>query len=144
MIESFLSKLEKVKKTGLGKWVACCPVHSDRTPSLALKDDNGTVLIHCFGCGAGGVDVAGALGVDLSELFPPRDYSDYSPDDYKAESKKRSYFSSDQMLAALQDETLVAFMIADDMSKRGIDPDTKARLLLAVSRIQAAKNYMRI
>jgi len=25
--------------------------HSEKTPSLAITDDNGVVLMHCFGCG---------------------------------------------------------------------------------------------
>jgi putative DNA primase/helicase len=29
-------------------WVACCPAHEDRTPSLSLRDStNGRVLVHC-------------------------------------------------------------------------------------------------
>lgn len=142
-IESFLNQLQKVKKRGAGKWSACCPVHNDRTPSLTISDDNGMVLIHCFGCGASGNDVAMALGVDISELFPPRDYSQYSPDDYLTESKRRTYFSAAQVLEALQDDTLVVYLIADDIAKKGITDKTKERLLLSVSRIQAASNYMK-
>ena len=142
-IESFLNQLQKVKKRGAGKWSACCPVHDDRTPSLTLSEDNGMVLIHCFGCGASGSEVAGALGVDISELFPPRDYSKYTPDDYLTESKRRTYFSAAQVLEALQFDTLVTYMIADDMSKNGINDQTKARLLVSIERIQAASNYIK-
>lgn len=142
-IESFLNQLQKVRKRGAGKWSACCPVHNDRTPSLTISDDNGMVLIHCFGCGASGNDVARALGVDISELFPPRDYSQYSQDDYLTEAKRRTYFSAAQVLEALQDDTLVVYLIADDIAKKGITDKTKERLLLSVSRIQAASNYMK-
>ncbi len=142
-IESFLNQLQKVKRRGAGKWSACCPVHDDKTPSLALSDDNGTILIHCFGCGASGSDVAGALGLDISELFPPRDYSQYTADDYAREAKRRTYFSASQILEALQFDTLVTYMIADDMSKNGIDDQTKARLLVSIERIQAASNYIK-
>jgi putative DNA primase/helicase len=32
-------------------WVARCPAHDDRHPSLSLKDDGGRVLVHCHaGC----------------------------------------------------------------------------------------------
>jgi putative DNA primase/helicase len=39
------------RKAGSG-WVARCPAHDDRTPSLAIRDaDNGKVLVHCHtGC----------------------------------------------------------------------------------------------
>ena len=143
MIDQFLSKLEKVKRRGGGKYMASCPCHKDRSPSLSIKDDNGTILMRCFSQECTPHDICAAIGFDMRDLFPPSDYSNFSPDDYKPESKKRSYFSADQMLAALQDETLVAFLIADEMTKTTIDAATKARLVLAVSRIQAAKNYMR-
>jgi hypothetical protein len=33
-------------------WIACCPAHDDRNPSLSLKDtDDGRILVHCHaGC----------------------------------------------------------------------------------------------
>jgi hypothetical protein len=34
------------------EWVASCPFHEDRTPSLGLNPGKG--LWHCFGCGRGG------------------------------------------------------------------------------------------
>lgn len=136
-IETFLSKLHKVKKRGHGQWMALCPVHGEKTPSLSIKDDNGTILIHCFGCGAGGVDVCGAVGVDPSELFPPRDNVDYE------RPPKRSYFPADQVLEALSTETLIVHMISKDMLINNIDQETRSRLILAVERIHAASNYIR-
>jgi hypothetical protein len=43
--------LPKGRKSGSG-YVACCPAHEDKTPSLSLRDaDDGTVLVYCFvGC----------------------------------------------------------------------------------------------
>jgi putative DNA primase/helicase len=36
-----------------GGWIACCPVHDDRTPSLSIRDNkHGKLLVHCHaGCG---------------------------------------------------------------------------------------------
>lgn len=38
-------------------WLACCPAHDDRDPSLAIRDgDDGRVLVHCHaGCDQKGV-----------------------------------------------------------------------------------------
>jgi DNA primase len=36
------------RKSGAG-YMARCPVHEDRTPSLSLRDSDGKVLVHCFG-----------------------------------------------------------------------------------------------
>lgn len=136
-IETFLSKLQKVRKRAHGQWMALCPVHGEKTPSLSIKDDNGTILIHCFGCGAGGVDVCGAVGVDPAELFPPRDNVNYE------RTPTRSYFPADQVLEGLATETLIVHMISKDMLTNGIDQETRERLILAVSRIHAASNYIR-
>lgn len=136
-IESFLSKLEKVKRRGHGKWMACCPVHQERNPSLSIKDDNGKIIMMCFGCGANGVDVAGAIGVDLSELFPPKDIYDASTN----HPQSRQYFHAADILKALETETLVIYMIAKDMLTNGINQETFDRLSLAIKRVQIAKEY---
>jgi putative DNA primase/helicase len=43
------------RRVGRG-WVACCPAHRDRTPSLSINEDRDTILVHCFGgCSQGAV-----------------------------------------------------------------------------------------
>ncbi|WP_374407447.1 CHC2 zinc finger domain-containing protein [Pelagerythrobacter sp.] len=58
-----------VKLIRAGKeWKACCPFHSDRTPSFTVFDDG--KRYQCFGCGAHGdvLDFVGAMhGVGLVE-----------------------------------------------------------------------------
>lgn len=69
-IEGLLSKLDKVRPSGDGKYMACCPAHSDSDPSLAIKEtSDGRILLHCFaGCGAN--EVTAAIGMTLQDLFP--------------------------------------------------------------------------
>ena len=44
-----VERLEGVRKTGSAKWIARCPAHEDKSPSLAIREcDDGTTLIHCF------------------------------------------------------------------------------------------------
>src|SRR5689334_5507768 len=39
-------------KGSSGSWIALCPTHDDRKPSLSITDENGKVLVHCHaGCG---------------------------------------------------------------------------------------------
>jgi putative DNA primase/helicase len=58
------------RRSGAG-WVACCPAHEDRTPSLSLRDSpDGQVLIHCH-AGCSQAAVIAALK-DLG-LWPERD-----------------------------------------------------------------------
>ena len=68
MIEQFLERLDKVRKSGKG-YSACCPVHNDRSPSMTITEKDGKVLCYCFSCGATGEAVAEALGLPVSALF---------------------------------------------------------------------------
>jgi len=72
-LEKLTSRLEMV--TGrAGKFKARCPAHDDRGPSLSITEtDHGQLLIHCFaGCGA--ADIVEAVGLTMSDLFPPDEY----------------------------------------------------------------------
>ena len=68
MLEDILNHLDKVKKTPSG-YVACCPVHDDKNPSMSVTEKDGVVLMYCFSCGANGLDVANSLQISPSALF---------------------------------------------------------------------------
>lgn len=38
-----------------GVWMACCPFHREKTPSLAFPLRGTVDKWHCFGCGRSGV-----------------------------------------------------------------------------------------
>ena len=49
--ESVASGLEKPRRLGTGRYIACCPAHDDKRPSLSIADKNGNTLVYCFsGC----------------------------------------------------------------------------------------------
>lgn len=54
---------------GGGHWMAQCPAHPDRTPSLSVsRGDEGQVLLNCFaGCNTG--DVIAELGMPAAAMF---------------------------------------------------------------------------
>lgn len=70
--ERLLTRLTSVRQTGPGRWMARCPAHDDRSPSLSIRQGgDGRVLIHCFaGCPV--EDVVAAIELDLADLFPKR------------------------------------------------------------------------
>lgn len=69
-IEKLLPRLDQVKRTAPGKWIAACPAHADKRPSLNIREiEDGTLLLKCWG-GCGGVDVVEAAGLRLGDLFP--------------------------------------------------------------------------
>ena len=69
------SKLEKGHKASASQWMALCPCHGDRTPSLSIRwGRNGETLAHCFaGCTQKALlDHFRRLGFTLKPLPPPR------------------------------------------------------------------------
>jgi hypothetical protein len=67
-----VGRLEGVRATGPQRWVARCPAHRDRRPSLSIAEGNdGRILLRCWaGCAVDAV--VAAVGVELADLFPER------------------------------------------------------------------------
>jgi hypothetical protein len=72
-LELVLSRLEAVRERQNGQWSARCPAHDDKGPSLSVRlGQNGGVLVHCFAaCTVS--EIVASLGLELSDLFPPRE-----------------------------------------------------------------------
>lgn len=71
-VANVLSRLHKAKRAS-GGWVAQCPAHEDRNPSLSIGEGNdGRVLLNCHaGCTVQAI--VSALGITEADLFPPKD-----------------------------------------------------------------------
>ena len=71
-LDTVLSRLDKVKSYGNNKWLAICPAHNDKRPSLNIKlTDDGKILIKCWaGCEI--TAIVTALGLELQDLFPDK------------------------------------------------------------------------
>jgi hypothetical protein len=66
-LEAVLTRLKGVRRKGNG-WMALCPAHADRNPSLSVREENGKVLLHCFaGCTV--ESICAALGMTMRDLF---------------------------------------------------------------------------
>ena len=66
-----LGQLNKeVKQKGDNQWMAQCPAHDDKNPSLSIKEaGDGTVVMHCFaGCSTD--KICDSLGLSVQDLFP--------------------------------------------------------------------------
>ena len=128
-IDKILPLLSGVKPSGAGKWLAKCPAHDDRSPSLGIRQvEDGRLLLHCFsGCSVS--DIVGAVGLTLSDLFP---------EDLNRQDKPiKQAFSASMVLDALAQETLIVSMIANRMiADKDVTPKTFDRLVLAGQRIE--------
>ena len=133
-IEDFLSRLQKVKKTGSNNWIACCPSHDDKSPSMTVGvGDNGGIVLHCFAmCSA--ADVVGSLGLELHELMPER------PEGREFVKGRARPFPAADVLAAVEQESLTVAVYAYNISN-GIELDEKdrERMLTAYHRIAEAR-----
>jgi hypothetical protein len=140
-VEELLSRLTKVKKAGPGKWVACCPAHEDRSPSLAIKEADGTILLHCF-AGCPTEDVCGAVGIEMTDLFPPSDKREWVGQD-KPVKFGAVRFAAIDALRCMAGEGSVVLLLACDLAEgKVLAPDEIDRLVTACARITAALEYL--
>ena len=130
-----IDRLDGVRATGPGRWIAKCPAHEDRSPSLSIRQaDDGKVLLHCFGNACGAADVVAAVGLEFADLFPPRDPSRHSY------ARNRSSMPAADALAAIDHEAAIVAVIGADMHEhRELDEPTWHRLAQAVHRIGDAR-----
>ena len=67
-LEKVLERLHRPKRQGKG-WVAPCPAHADKSPSLSVTEgEDGRLLLHCF-AGCEYHDVMAALGLKAKDGF---------------------------------------------------------------------------
>jgi putative DNA primase/helicase len=66
-VDSILARLRGVRRNG-GGWMARCPSHEDRNPSLSISVNDGTILLHCH-AGCSKEAVFAALKIAPRDLF---------------------------------------------------------------------------
>jgi len=134
--ELLLARLDRVKQTGPDSWLACCPAHDDRNPSLSIKQVSDKLLVKCMAhCETG--DVMAAVGLSLSDLFDRPLTHNGKPLDHR---QRRRYGQAQDALKVLDFEALIVQMAADDMAGGfALDPDHRKRLQIAVDRIKAIR-----
>jgi len=134
--ELLLPRLDRVKQTGPDSWLACCPAHDDRSPSLSVKQAEDRLLLHCFaGCEVG--DVLAAVGLSLADLFDRPLAHHKAP--LSAYQRRRHGQAADAM-KALQDELGVIAILSEQIHAGfALDPAERERLELAMSRVKNAR-----
>lgn len=129
--DALLSRLDGVRRTGPGRWLARCPAHDDRKASLSIRGlDDGRVLVHDFaGCDV--ESVLAAVGLAFDALYPKRALGEF-----RAE---RRPFPAADVLRAIAFEALLVAVAASNLA-RGISMTDieRERLMTASARIQAA------
>ncbi|SHM05517.1 CHC2 zinc finger [Nitrosospira sp. Nsp11] len=133
--ENLISRLTKVKKTGPDRWLACCPAHDDKSPSLAIKElGDQRILLHCF-AGCSPQEILDAIGLTFDELFPEKLMDHGKP--------LRKPFPAADVLEAVSTETLIVAMTASRLANdKDITVGDWQRLHVAAQRIMAARDMV--
>ncbi|HUX81498.1 MAG TPA: hypothetical protein VMV35_01530 [Halothiobacillus sp.] len=133
-IESFLGRLDGVKQTGPGKWIAKSPTRNERTASLSIRQtDEGRILLHDFG-GSDAAEILAALSLNWVQLIPPhlRTNRSYSPAE-RQEHDARAALNTISMAASLT--RICANRLADG---RPLAKDDRDQLRRAAHEIETA------
>lgn len=134
-----LDRLDGVRQSGAGRWIARCPAHEDRSPSLSVREvEDGRTLLHCF-AGCETEAVLSAVGLTLGDLFE-RPLGDLAP--------PRSTIPARDLLEVLDHEAVVAVLILNEViERRRLNESQVQRLVTAAARIGKARdmtNPMRV
>lgn len=132
MTDRLLPQLSGVRQTGDGRYIAKCPAHDDRSPSLSIRlCDDGRALVHCF-AGCETENVLAAVGLTFSDVMPEPVGHHHRP--------VRNAIPVREALALIDHEvTVVAIVAADFLEHREIDEPTWERLSKAVERINSMR-----
>lgn len=132
-----LDRLERVRQTGPGRWIASCPTsahtHGDRSRGLSIRQIDDRLLIYCHaGCGA--AEIMEALGLSLSHLYE-------RPLSKGFVGQIRPAIPASDLLLILDHETTVAVLILDEIvTRRTVSEGQVQRLTLAAARIGKARD----
>ena len=127
-----LNRLDRVRRTGADKWMACCPAHDDKSPSLSIRLTDDRILLHCFaGCSAEAV--LDALGLKFSDLYDDASRAAYA----RATANDGRRFKPLQPTDPLEQERLIVEIGRADI-KAGVSLsfEDRARLKLAIERLR--------
>ena len=132
--DKLLSRLEKVKAKGDNSWMALCPAHNDKRPSLIVTEKDERVLIHCFSHQCEVSDIVQTVGLELSDLFPENIRIE------GARPIKKKRFPAEAILEALADEFAITEIALEVIANGGtLNQKAKARMKEASNRFTEAR-----
>lgn len=129
-----LEHLTGVRKTGADKYIARCPAHADKRPSLTIREmSDGRVLLHCF-AGCETEDVLAAVGLTFRDVMPERlgDFPRLRP----------AFTASDAMRALAQEAGVISIAAGTLADGQALSPEDHSRVCIAAGRIGAALEFV--
>ena len=119
--------MDGVRSTGRYAWLALCPSHDDRSPSLAIKLIGDRLLVHCFG-GCSVYAVVESAGLTIGDLF------EQTPRHGHATGKgHRSPFSLRELFGFCAGRIELAALLAGDIAQGRVDVESGTGQLLRIA-----------
>jgi hypothetical protein len=133
LADKLLDRLQRVQKTGPNKWRACCPAHKSAGRTLAIREDDGRVLVKCFAeCEIEAV--LSAVGFSFKDLYE-RPLGEFKP--------IHRPFRADDVLDVLYHESNTLAILASDFAqKKGLAPLELERIYRVASRVNRLKTLV--
>ena len=135
------SRLEPfgLRMNGPDRGRSCCPVCGERNPStLSIGvTAGGAVLLKCWKLGCTVESICAALGLDVADLFPPRER-------HGAPMQRRRLLTASQALELIHDESQLIALVASDIARGEYINDADCdRVLQAAGRIAYLRDEVR-
>lgn len=129
--ELLISRLNGVKQTKPDRWIARCPAHDDRSPSLSISETtDGTLLIRCWaGCGA--EEIVNAVGLKLLHLFPRQ------PSATKTNPRKNRFSAYEVVQTACTEAMILSIAYQQVLSGEQLSREDEKRIAQAIKAITA-------
>lgn len=118
---------------------AACPVCGGKNRSTLSvgQTPEGAVLLKCFKSGCSVESIVAAIGLEVTDLFPPREHS-------APPMARRRLLTAGQALDLLDAEAGVVAIVASDIAHgRDISKGDRDRVLVAAARIAALRQEVR-
>ncbi len=133
-----LDRLAGVRQIKHDAWMAQCPVHEDRRPSLSVRElSNGTVLVHCF-AGCATREVVAVVGLEMHDLFSQTRHRPSDP----CRARQRWRPSAGDLLSLLHEELcVVVLLVADIVDGKNVTDENWQRLAVAANRLARGCNH---
>jgi hypothetical protein len=116
-VDVVLDRLDGVRQVAAGRWRARCPAHDGKNRNvLSIAEcGDGTVLLKCFqGCPV--CDVVRAVGLELTDLFPPADWQANGTHHVRPTGRPRTDWPA--IIAACERDLILVKIVLEQVGRR--------------------------
>lgn len=138
-VRNFIERLEGVKQTASDRWLAKCPSHDDRSPSLSVRDLGDTFLVKCW-AGCGGVEVIEAVGLTAADFYER--HGEHTPAT-DSRYRRKPYLTVRELADVLDLEFWVVLACAQNLIDGSLSDDDVSRLYEARGRVSRVLQVVR-